>query len=298
MRRIRCFKSISFMLIFLFFSVYRGPTASAASGTWKYDTEGTWFCYSDGSYVKSDWLMVSGRWYLFDSVGYMQTGWQKISGKWYYFGTDGSMKIGWKKIGEKWYYFNRSGEMKTGWCLINKKWYYLKNGVMQTGWMKSGGNWFYFEGDGAMVSGTREIDNKIFQFNSQGVLQTEITDVKESDDENMNRYLNVVDTVFRQELKTNYSITVDNDDIVIRYWRPGFTQIMNLMKYYPERRGQSWINIVNAFRDLAKVCYNGFDEFGIRNKNSKLYFVNEVNQNEVYLAFINGILVYDCLATP
>ena len=49
-------------------------TAYAASGTWKHDSKGWWYSYSDGSYAKNQWLQSGGKRYSFGNDGYMQNG--------------------------------------------------------------------------------------------------------------------------------------------------------------------------------------------------------------------------------
>ncbi len=64
-----------------------------AEGTW--ELCGWWLKYSDGSYPRNDWAMLShdGRTdrYYFDADGWMVTGWKQINGFWYYFGADGAL---------------------------------------------------------------------------------------------------------------------------------------------------------------------------------------------------------------
>ena len=123
------------------------------TGTWKKDSKGWWYSWSDGSYSKNKFENFGGKVYYFNSSGYMVTGWQAIGGKWYYFDANGVMKTGWQSIGGKWYYFDGSGAMKTGWLSISGKWYYMNgSGVMQTGWQSIGGKWYYFDGSGVMAA--------------------------------------------------------------------------------------------------------------------------------------------------
>ena len=278
MKRIGCIKSIICLLALMFLAVCRGPTAFAASGTWKYNSKGTWFSYSDGSYAKNDWLKISGNWYHFDKTGYVQTGWQKLSGKWYWLGNDGAMKTGWQKLSGKWYHFD-------------------KNGAMHTGWMKSGKNWFFFKENGAMVTGTRKIGGKTYLFNSAGVLQKE-TGTTATDDDNLKRYLTLVRSAFQKEGGLSYSTEIANNDIVIKFWENGYSPTIEKIKLYYVQYGYLWENFKGAFQNLANTLYDGLDKYGIRNKNCKVYFVSDIDQNEIYLEFINGLLTYDALAIP
>lgn len=143
-------------------------TADAASGTWKSDSKGWWYSYTDGSYAKNQWLQYGGKWYHFGADGYMQTGWQKIDGKWYYFASSGIMQSGWKQISGKWYFF-ASGVMQTGWRKVSGVWYYFgSNGAMQTGWKQISGKWYYFSAAGEMQTGVITIKGKNYYFGKDG----------------------------------------------------------------------------------------------------------------------------------
>ncbi len=147
-RRISIILALFIMISCLFIGTeYR---SEAATGTWKKDSKGWYYRYSDGTWAKNTWIKSGKTWYHFNKYGYMQLGWQKISGKWYYFGTDGSMRVGWQKISGKWYFFG--------------------NGVMQTGWKKLSGKWYYFDSEGRMVTGKRTISGGEYIFNSNGVM--------------------------------------------------------------------------------------------------------------------------------
>ena len=147
----------------------------AASGTWKSDSKGWWYSYSDGSYAKNKWLEIDGKWYFFNSRGYMAKGWRKIGSKWYYFGKSGAMKTEWQKISGKWYYFEYTGEMYTGWQTAIYKggiaWFYFgDDGAMRTGWQKIKGKTYYFTSSGVVVTGEQVIDGKTYQFMPDGAL--------------------------------------------------------------------------------------------------------------------------------
>ena len=143
------------------------------SGTWKKDSTGWWYQWSDRSYPAKMFLKISGKTYYFNASGYMVTGWQYIGGKWYYFDGSGAMVTGWQYLGGKWYYMNSSGVMLTGKQYIGGKWYYFNgSGAMVTGWQYIGGKWYYFNGSGAMVTGWQYIGGKWYYMNSSGVMLT------------------------------------------------------------------------------------------------------------------------------
>ena len=142
-------------------------------GSWKKNSTGWWYQWTDNSYPAGMFLNIGGKTYYFNASGYMVTGWQYISGKWYYFDGSGAMLTGWQYIGGKWYYMNSSGVMQTGWQYIGGKWYYMNSsGAMQTGWQKIGGKWYYMNGSGAMQTGWQYIGGKWYYMNGSGAMVT------------------------------------------------------------------------------------------------------------------------------
>ena len=122
------------------------------TGSWKKDSTGWWYRWSDGTYPAGKFENIGGKTYYFNKAGYMVTGWQYIGGKWYYFNSDGAMRTGWLYDGGAWYYLNGSGVMVIGLQRIGGIGYYFnRSGAMQTGWQYIGGKWYYFDGSGAMA---------------------------------------------------------------------------------------------------------------------------------------------------
>ena len=158
----------------------------AASGQWKSNSQGKWYQYGDGNYIKSDWLSDNGKKYYFDSEGWMVTGWKEIEDSdnkvksWYYFEPSGAMATGWKLLNGAWYYMNTtSGIMNANdqYVISGKSYYFDKNGAMQTGWINSGaaGNpvWRYFDGSGAMATGWRYVGSAWYYLDpSTGIMVT------------------------------------------------------------------------------------------------------------------------------
>ena len=143
-------------------------------GGWKKNDRGTWYEYSDGSYLSNCWSFLDGSWYHFTKKGYRDTGWLKIKNSWYFMNeTTGKMETGWKYIQKQWYYFQTDGVMKTGWEKINEKWYYLnENGEMQTGWQKISRKWYYMDKSGVMQTGWKKISGKWYYMDQNGAMQT------------------------------------------------------------------------------------------------------------------------------
>ncbi|MEG2866765.1 MAG: SH3 domain-containing protein, partial [Terrisporobacter sp.] len=142
---------------------------------------------------------IDEKTYYFDGDGEMVTGWLRYvnNNEWHYFGQDGSMKKGWLTLGDKkyylnddgarvnylqnidrkTYYFSGNGEMVTGWVKYsnNSEWHYFnKDGSMHKGWLNVDGKKYYFNKEGARVIGQIEINQEIYQFDNNGILQDNI----------------------------------------------------------------------------------------------------------------------------
>jgi len=170
-------RRLSYILVaaFLILSFQFGTTgtAEAATGTWKKDSKGYYYRYSNGTYAKNAWVKTGNKWYYLKKNGYMQTGWAEISKKWYFFNASGAMQTGWKSFGKKWYFFNVSGAMQTGWKSFGSTWYFFNaDGVMQTGWKALGKNWYFFGTEGVMQKGWKQIGGKWYYFTTDGVMVT------------------------------------------------------------------------------------------------------------------------------
>ena len=159
-----------------------------------------WLTYQDHSYylnkngrMVTGWNKTNGGWYYFAKSGEMKTGWIKLGTRKYYLGSNGKMQTGWVKSNGKHYYMCSDGYAVTGWRTVNGQTYYMnKNGVMQTGLKKIDGMKYYFDSQGRKTlgwvtvggkkyffspsaggraaTGYWDINNVIYYFNSEGVL--------------------------------------------------------------------------------------------------------------------------------
>lgn len=122
--------------------------------TWRKNSTGWWYEYSDGSYPKNKWLKINNEWFYFDNSGYcLISKWFKYNNKWYYLDARGAMVTGWKFINNYWYFFNKDGDMQTGWIKYKETWYYLdpKDGNMLSNtFIKSGNGWYRLNNDGTL----------------------------------------------------------------------------------------------------------------------------------------------------
>ena len=159
-----------------------------------------WLTYQNNSYylnkngrMVTGWNKINGGWYYFAKSGEMKTGWIKLGTRKYYLGSNGKMQTGWVKSNGKYYYMCSDGYAVTGWRTVNGQTYYMnKKGVMQTGLKKIDGMKYYFDSQGRKTlgwvtvggkkyffspsaggraaTGYWDINNVIYYFNSEGVL--------------------------------------------------------------------------------------------------------------------------------
>lgn len=88
--------------------------------------------------------------------------WRTKHGKRYYLDSNGNKTIGWLKIEKfvgdaKYYYFNSDGFLQTGWFEVDGKTYYADSS----------------KDAGYICTGIKNIDNKLYSFNENGVLITD-----------------------------------------------------------------------------------------------------------------------------
>ncbi len=108
----------------------------AASGSWKNDSNGWWYSYTNGGYPKKQWLEIDKTWYYFKEDGYMAAG-EYREGYW----LDGSGACSSKYVGGTW------KSNKTG------KWYEDKSGYYPVKcWLQIDGSYYYFENTGYLAT--------------------------------------------------------------------------------------------------------------------------------------------------
>ena len=100
----------------------------AAGGSWKSDSSGWWYEYSDGSYA-SGWTEIDGYWYYFMSSGYMDYSeyrdgcWLNADGTWNTAYSGGH----WASDSTGWWYTDNSGWYPVStWLWIDGSCYYFK----------------------------------------------------------------------------------------------------------------------------------------------------------------------------
>lgn len=106
---------------------------SGNTAKWVHDNVGWWYRRADGSYPKSQWLLLD-CYYYFNDKGYaLANEWLDYGGNWYWLKDDCRMATGWQYIDEHWYYLNPTGTknkpigaMLDGWQYIDGQWYYLR----------------------------------------------------------------------------------------------------------------------------------------------------------------------------
>ncbi len=123
---------------------------SNVKGTWKKDSKGWWFEYTNGTYPVWDWIYTDNNWYFFDRSGYMASSeyrfgcWLNADGSWNTAYSDGK----WKSDANGWWYEDHNWYPTNTWLKIDGSWYYFKsNGYMACNeyidgyWLGADGAW-------------------------------------------------------------------------------------------------------------------------------------------------------------
>ena len=117
---------------------------------------------SEGRWMQND----TGWWYAYSNGTWPSAGWAYL----YYNGR------------YDWYYFDPKGYMKDGWIEIGGKWYYLhklydgRRGYMYTGLRQIDGKIYFFDSDGVMFSGGwKNVDGQWRYFNADGSMAVNTT---------------------------------------------------------------------------------------------------------------------------
>ena len=133
-----------------------------------------WYYFTKKGTMRTGWMTLGGRKFYLDDNGKMKTGWVcSKSNKWYYMCADGYAVTGWKTIKGKTYYFDKQCVMQTGLVKIDgMKYYFDSQGHKTLGWVTVGGKKYFFSpsAGGRAATGNWDINNKIYYFNEEGVL--------------------------------------------------------------------------------------------------------------------------------
>ena len=127
-------KSLLFVLLMVM-CLSMSITAYAASGSWKSDSNGWWYQYSNGSYA-TGWASIGGEYYYFDNSGYMASSeyrdgyWINGNGTW----NANYSNAHWDHDDIGWWYTDSSG------------WYPVSQ------WLKIDGSYYYFKSNGYLAT--------------------------------------------------------------------------------------------------------------------------------------------------
>lgn len=173
-----------------------GSSTSVQDGSFKTDSNGKYYQYSDGSRIKNCFQTISGKTYYFKSDGYVAKGLTKIDGDTYLFNTstgvmckgwvtykgnkyyfdddDGYAYTEWEEIGGKYYYFdpNTCVMAKGFYWVKSKKHYFDENGVEKFGWITVDGKKYYLDEYGVVQYGWQTLGGRKYYFDKEGRMVT------------------------------------------------------------------------------------------------------------------------------
>ena len=146
------------ILVFSFVSSF-GKQSFAAGGSWKSNSSGWWYEYSDGSYAMG-WTEIDGYWYYFLGNGYMDYSeyrdgcWLNADGSWNTAYSGGY----WASDSTGWWYTDASGWYPVStWLWIDGSCYYFKaSGYMAVNETIDG---YYVDASGKMTSSSGSTSN-------------------------------------------------------------------------------------------------------------------------------------------
>ena len=178
-----------------------GSSTSVQDGSFKTDSNGKYYQYSDGSRIKNCFQTISGKTYYFKSDGYVAKGLTKIDGDTYLFNTstgvmckgwvtykgnkyyfdddDGYAYTDWEEIGGKYYYFdpNTCVMAKGFYWVKSKKHYFDENGVEKFGWITVDGKKYYLDEYGVVQYGWQTLGGRKYYFDKEGRMVTGIVKI-------------------------------------------------------------------------------------------------------------------------
>ena len=143
-------------------------------GSWKSNSKGWWYEYTDGTYIANDFKEIDGKTYYFGNYGYMVTDFQYIDGSWYWFDASGAMyKNGWKWINGSCYYFFENGKMaadtEIDGSYVNKSGAWTQNQWMHNQW----GWWYSYAKGGYPKNELKYINGQTYYFDEYGYIKTD-----------------------------------------------------------------------------------------------------------------------------
>lgn len=180
---------------------YADNTGKLKENGWLKINNNEWYYFKDEammtgvSYIESAYQLFdqSGRWirklttkdngwikcgqiYYYVEKGVPVKGKEKeINGKWYSFDSEGKMRSAQKYVDTETntaYYLEKTGAaLQNKWLEVEKGkfWYFEADGkAVKSGWKKIAGKWYYFE-NFCRVTGSRIIQNKKYDFGTDGV---------------------------------------------------------------------------------------------------------------------------------
>ena len=178
-----------------------GSSTSVQDGSFKTDSTGKYYQYSDGSRIKNCFQTIGGKTYYFKSDGYVAKGLTKIDGDTYLFNTstgvmctgwvtykgnkyyfdedDGYAYTEWEEIGGKYYYFdpNTCVMAKGFYWVKTKKHYFDQNGVEQFGWITVDGKKYHLDEYGVVQYGWQTLGGRKYYFDKEGRMVTGIVKI-------------------------------------------------------------------------------------------------------------------------
>ena len=280
-----------------------GSASTVSGGSFKTDSNGKYYVYSDGTRIKSCFQTIKGKTYYFKSNGYVAKGLNKIGGKiyifnqssgvmytgWltydkhkYYLGSDGAAYTEWNKIGSSTYYFDPStAAMVTGFHRVKTKLHYFnESGVEQFGWITVSGKRYYLDEWGVVQMGWQVVGGKKYYFDEGGAMVTgniKIDNVVYSFDANgICKGKAAAGASASRVFTSGKEITRTKTAAAKNSGKTGWVKSSGKWRYYKNGKiKKGWLKLGKKNKKVYYLDKNGFRVTGLKKIKGNRYYFNK-----------------------
>ena len=280
-----------------------GSASTVSGGSFKTDSNGKYYVYSDGTRIKSCFQTIKGKTYYFKSNGYVAKGLNKIGGKiyifnqssgvmytgWltynkhkYYLGSDGAAYTEWNEIGSSTYYFDPStAAMVTGFHRVKTKLHYFnESGVEQFGWITVSGKRYYLDKWGVVQMGWQVVGGKKYYFDEGGAMVTgniKIDNVVYSFDANgICKGKAAAGASASRVFTSGKEITQTKTAAAKNSGKAGWVKSSGKWRYYKNGKiKKGWLKLGKKNKKVYYLDKNGFRVTGLKKIKGNRYYFNK-----------------------
>ena len=116
-------------------------------------------------------------------------------------------------------------------------------------------------------------------------------DKNSNNDADIELLISASEEILKKGFEDHYTISREDDVIVINLWKEGVSQGAVSVKYGLIDK-KEWDNMITGLQSLAQSIYKVFEPYGI---DVNVNVLNDENKNNTLLMFYNGVKVYDAV---